>query len=52
MSHKVTPNLRFDTGRQQRRPVPLLAAGQAGRWASRSRPAGTTDKFVVVRDIG
>ena len=30
----MTPNIRFDTDRQQRRCAPLLAAGQAGRWAS------------------
>ena len=32
----VTPNLRFDTDRQQQRCAPLLAAGQAARWASQS----------------
>jgi hypothetical protein len=30
----VTPNLRFDTDRQQRRWAPLSPAGQAGRWAA------------------
>ena len=30
------PNIRFDTDRQQRRCAPLLAAGQAARWASRA----------------